>query len=80
MIGASHEGTDAFRIWYSPATSLSSDKVVRKLCKSATFRCQSVSEARALVTAVRAITSAAAGGSEPRHVQIVLNPVSGRGT
>lgn len=81
LIGASYEGSqqEAFRIWYSPVVSGNSPRVLRSTRKSAVFTCQSPAEAMAMVTAVRAITSAAAGSGQPRHFHVVLNPVSGPG-
>ncbi len=79
VIGAQHEGSDAFRVWYCPVRNPGAAKQTRQLRQSGVYHCHSITEARAFVHAVR-LRAAPRVAKRPRAVVIILNPVSGRGT
>ncbi len=78
IVGAQFESADAFRVWFCPLTDPKAAKKIRRLRKSDSFRCRSITEARAFVMAIRSRT-AFTSENRARALQIILNPASGPG-
>lgn len=79
IVGAQFESADSFRVWFCPLREAKGAKRIRRLRKSDTFRCRSITEARAFVMAIRSRT-AFTSENRARALQIILNPASGPGT
>ena len=79
IVGAQFESAASFRVWFCPLKDPKSAKRMRTLRKSNTFRCRSITEARAFVMAIRSRTTSTSE-NRARALQIILNPASGPGT